>query len=52
MFDQAMRQPMIMDHAALENTLVRQRDEEEAQVSLLPHSSQNSVGKGGRVDLL
>ena len=40
MFDQAVRQPMIMDDSALENTLVRQHDEGEAPVSLLPHSSQ------------
>ena len=44
MFDQAMRQPMILDDSALENTLVRQHDEGEAPVSMLPHSSQNSIG--------
>ena len=44
MFDQAVRQPMIMEDSARESTLVRQRDEGEASVSLIPHSSQNSMG--------
>ena len=44
MFDQAVRQPMIMDDSACENTLVRQHVEGEASVSLFPRSSQNSMG--------
>ena len=35
-FDQAVSQPVIMDDSARENTLVRQRNEGEASVSLLP----------------
>ena len=43
MFDQAARHPMIMDDSARENTLVCQRDNGEASVSLSPHLSQNSM---------
>ena len=45
MFDQAVSQSMIMDDSARENTLVRQRDNGEASVSLSPHLSQNSEEK-------
>ena len=44
MFDQAVRQLMIMDDSALENTLVRQHGEGEAPVSVIPHSSHNFMG--------
>ena len=45
MLDQAVRQPMIMDDSARENTLVCQHDNGEASVSLSPHLSQNSMGR-------
>ena len=44
MFDQAVRQPMILEHSAHESALECQHDEGEASVSLIPHSSQNSLG--------
>ena len=45
MFDQAVRQPMLMDDSARENTLALQRDNGEASVSLSPHLSPNSMGR-------
>ena len=44
MVDQAVRQPMIMEDSAHESALVCQHDEGEASVSLIPHSSQISMG--------
>ena len=44
MFDQAVRQPMILEDSAHESALECQRDEGEALVCLIPHSSQNSLG--------
>ena len=43
MFDQAVRRLMIMDDPA-RNTLIRQHDEEEAPLSVIPHPSHYFMG--------
>ena len=43
MFDQAVRRLMIMDDP-VRNTLIRQHDEEEAPLSVIPHPSHYSMG--------
>ena len=46
MFEQAVKQPMIMDDSAPSNLPVSQRDNDGASVALSSHSSQHSITLG------